>query len=275
MGLLVLCRNGSRFTEVEAKQADEVGKVAVTAVRRSLLLSGMDTGTIPDAPGLLILDGQAEVSASPTAREWLEDLPEDNKQLPYAVRAVVTRARSRARTWTGRWAALHAWRLSQAMTAVAIGPAEPGELAAIVLDAYGLTTREREVTQQVLRGSTAQIAEALGVHRPGPLEGGVRQDRGAVAPGTDQRSLREALPAELGRPGVVDGRPDAVIQRQELPARRRGDSGGRHGRGGRPVRWTYQGDREADAVTAQKKHDDHREQHGLRHWGAEATRSCR
>jgi DNA-binding CsgD family transcriptional regulator len=171
-GLLVLCRAGSRFTEAEAKQADEVGRVAVTALRRSLLLSGMDTGTIPDAPGLLILDGEAEVSASPTAREWLDDLPEGNKQLPYAVRAVaarsrthpVTPARSRTRTRTGRWAALHAWRLSPAMTAVAIGPAEPGELAAIVLDAYGLTARERDVTQQVLLGrSTAQIATALGV----------------------------------------------------------------------------------------------------------------
>ncbi|GAB4050461.1 LuxR C-terminal-related transcriptional regulator [Catellatospora paridis] len=204
-GLLVLCRaaGSPAFTDTDLAAARQISKPATTALRRSLLLAGRDAGTIADAPGLVVLDEhQDEVSVSPTARRWLDDLPEDRagSALPYAVQAVAaratataaTQARSRARTRSGRWAALHAWRIGPApapMTAVAIGPAEPGDLAAIVLDAYGLSQRERDVAQQVLLGgSTAQIATVLGIS-----EYTVQDHLKAVFDKTGVRSRRDLI----------------------------------------------------------------------------------
>lgn len=206
-GLLVLCRaaDSSPFTETDLAAARQISEPATAALRRSLLLGGSDTGAIADAPGLVVLDERYdEVTVSPTARRWLDDLQEHHAgpvpPLPYVVRAVAARAatstaipaRSRARTRSGRWATLHAWRLASAegsMTAVAIGPAEPGDLAAIVLDAYGLSQRERQVTQQVLLGSsTAQIATALAIS-----EYTVQDHLKAVFDKTGVRSRRDLI----------------------------------------------------------------------------------
>lgn len=176
-GALVLCRERSSpaFTREDLAAATAIAAPASDALRQALLLTGHDSGSVIDAPGLLMLDsGQVVRSASPTAKRWLDDLQETAGTLPNAVRAIAAHAladppqpavRSRARTRSGQWASLHAWRIEadgRVAVAVAIGPADPAELAAIVLDAYGLTQRERQVTQLVLIGrSTAQIAESL------------------------------------------------------------------------------------------------------------------
>lgn len=196
-GLLVLCRAGRGFSPAEVRAADGASGPITEALRRSMLLTGSDSGTVADAPGLLMLDDHhGEISASPTARAWLDELQETPKSMPYAVRAVAAAARSdaparsRVRTRSGRWAALHAWRMPSA-TAIAIGPADPGELAALVLDAYALTTREREVTQLVLLGrSTAQIGVALGVS-----EYTVQDHLKAVFAKTGVRSRRDLIGA--------------------------------------------------------------------------------
>ncbi|MDQ7910913.1 LuxR C-terminal-related transcriptional regulator [Phytohabitans sp. ZYX-F-186] len=228
-GLLVLCRaaGSPAFTEADLVAARQVSTPATAALRRSLLLGGSDTGGVADAPGLVVLDGRYdEVTVSPTARRWLDDLPEHHPgrgpALPYVVRAVAARAtadtatpaRSRTRTRSGRWVALHAWRIGSAeapMTAVAIGPAEPGDLAAIVLDAYGLSQRERQVTQQVLLGnSTARIASALAIS-----EYTVQDHLKAVFDKTGVRSRRDLISTlftrhylpQLARPSTsTDGR---------------------------------------------------------------------
>jgi DNA-binding CsgD family transcriptional regulator len=212
-GLLVLCRAaGSRaFTDADLAAARQISAPATAALRRSLLLAGSDTGTVTDAPGLVILDEHHDqVTVSPTARQWLDDMQEDRSpaasSLPYVVQAVAARAsadavapaRSRARTRSGRWAALNAWRIGpsdRTITAVSIGPAEPGELAAIVLDAYGLSHRERQVTQKVLLGSsTAQIASALAIS-----EYTVQDHLKAVFDKTGVRSRRDLISAVFTR----------------------------------------------------------------------------
>lgn len=181
-GLLVLCRNqGSRpYTEDDLKLADTISRTASDTLRRSLLLAGLDTGAVPDAPGLITLDGGLAVqSLSSTAEHWLSRLQEagrDTGPYPYAVRALAVRSRavppgtvvrSRAPIGAGQWLALHAWTIGQdvaPMTVMSIGPAEGGDLAAVILDVYGLSGREREVTQQVILGrSTTEIARRLGM----------------------------------------------------------------------------------------------------------------
>jgi DNA-binding CsgD family transcriptional regulator len=53
-------------------------------------------------------------------------------------------------------------RQSPVRTAVIIEPARPAEIAPVILQAYGLTDRERKVTHLVLRGaSTTAIADEL------------------------------------------------------------------------------------------------------------------
>jgi DNA-binding CsgD family transcriptional regulator len=148
-----------------------------------LLLRGSDTPEVRDAPGLILLDRKQRVrAASATAQHWLDALQErhQNDRCPYAVRALAATSaradassgkvaaiasRGRAQTRTGNWAALHAWQIThdgEPMTALSVGPAEPAELVAIILDTYRLTARERDVTQLVLLGrSTAEIAAQL------------------------------------------------------------------------------------------------------------------
>ena len=74
--------------------------------------------------------------------------------------------RIRLRTASGRWLVLHASRLRTADTegqiAVIFEEARPSEIAPLIVDAYGLTKREGEITRLVVRGlSTAEVSEEL------------------------------------------------------------------------------------------------------------------
>ncbi|MEU8383946.1 helix-turn-helix transcriptional regulator, partial [Streptosporangium sp. NPDC048865] len=151
-----------------------LGRPATAALRRSLLMAGVDTGTVPDAPGLVVVDREGAVrSMSPTARTWLELLQDGTPEHARPLRAVAAAAlaqgvaRSRALTRSGRWVALQAWSMGQGedgLVAVSLSPPEPGELTAVILGAYGLSERERQITQHVMRGhSTTQIAGRLNI----------------------------------------------------------------------------------------------------------------
>ncbi|MEU1442448.1 helix-turn-helix transcriptional regulator [Streptomyces mirabilis] len=183
-GLLVLCRDAHTrpFSAAELAVAEAVSVPACAALRRSLLLSGVDRGALPDAPGWVVLDGDLGIrSMSPTAQHWLDQLQEQHapgrgEGGPYLLRALAVQARGeqagagahvRAPTGTGRWISLRAWPLEQdgePAVVVSVGPTEPAELTALVLDVYGLSPRAREIAQHVLLGrSTSEIAGHLGV----------------------------------------------------------------------------------------------------------------
>jgi DNA-binding CsgD family transcriptional regulator len=183
-GLLVLCRDAHTrpFSAAELAVAEAVSVPACAALRRSLLLSGVDRGPLPDAPGWVVLDGDLGIrSMSPTAQHWLDQLQEQHapgrgEGGPYLLRALAVQARGeqagagahvRAPTGTGRWISLRAWPLEQdgePAVVVSVGPTEPAELTALVLDVYGLSPRAREIAQHVLLGrSTSEIAGHLGV----------------------------------------------------------------------------------------------------------------
>jgi DNA-binding NarL/FixJ family response regulator len=74
-------------------------------------------------------------------------------------------ATARVRTATGRWLLVRGSLLGEgpdARIAVTLEAARSAELAPMIAEAYGLTARERLVTQLVAQGfSTAQISEHL------------------------------------------------------------------------------------------------------------------
>ncbi len=135
---------------------------------------------------VLLADDLSLAAITPAAEAWLADVAQSDwpgsSELPEAVYAVAARLlalerstsyaspelmpRTRLRTTSGRWLVLHASRLRTAETegqiAVIFEEARPSEIAPLIVDAYGLTKREGEITQLVLRGlSTAEVSEEL------------------------------------------------------------------------------------------------------------------
>ncbi|MFI9532714.1 LuxR C-terminal-related transcriptional regulator [Nocardia fusca] len=137
-----------------------------------------------DTPGMLLFDRAGNLrSINDEARGFLADMLPGPRAatpsgidlpLPVWIRSTVGRAREtggnariRIRARTGGWLICHASRLRGAedtdgMTAMTIGPAPVSEIATLVVAAYELTPREREVTELIARGlSTTEIARLL------------------------------------------------------------------------------------------------------------------
>jgi DNA-binding CsgD family transcriptional regulator len=173
-GLLMVCRNrgDAAFTPAEEETAARFGAAATEALRRVLLMRGVDTGSVPDAPGRLVVGVDGAVrSASPTARAWLDRLDEEGesgRQLRGTIDAALFSGTARAEIPLpdGAVLAVRAWstRLEgeEQVVAVSLGPRPSGAPSAVVLGAYGLTPQEEEVALHTLRGSSPQrIAEQL------------------------------------------------------------------------------------------------------------------
>lgn len=122
-------------------------------------------------PGVIVVSQAGQIAAAtPIARVWLERIGRDS---PSRVHAVTARLRAdvsatvtlRTRTRDGQWIELHAAPLSSASrgdVAISVQAARPEATTAILMRAYGLSRREREVTTLLLRGlSTAEIATTL------------------------------------------------------------------------------------------------------------------
>jgi DNA-binding CsgD family transcriptional regulator len=127
---------------------------------------------------VLLLDEDDRIEmANDAGAGWLDELREDGQELPLVVTAVARRARAvaaghsdvsataRVRTASGRWALVRGSVLlngSRTRSAITVEAARLPQLAALIVDAYDLTDRERRVTELVARGlSTAAIAQQL------------------------------------------------------------------------------------------------------------------
>jgi DNA-binding CsgD family transcriptional regulator len=177
-------RDEPDFSDEEAAFLAGISSTLGEGFRRALLISSVATEQDADGPGLVLLDDENNItSITPAAARWLDELvnlgnPSERRQ-PLVLAAVADRARAiadgpdppaalaraRAHTRRGRWLVLHGTRLSgaaQGQTAVIIEPARPAEIAPLIVQAYGLSGRERDVTQLVLQGlSTKEIADRL------------------------------------------------------------------------------------------------------------------
>lgn len=183
-GMAMYRRSGrADFARSERGLLANVSGLIAEGIRRTLLLAAVRTADEPADIGLILLEpGGATETVTPAARRWLDQLITPSStagELPNVVHAVAYRAllaarsgaegaaRSRVPTASGRWVVLHGSAVGppeQGRTAVIIEPARAPEMAPLIVEAYGLTAREREVAQLVLQGrATDGIAVALHV----------------------------------------------------------------------------------------------------------------
>jgi DNA-binding CsgD family transcriptional regulator len=121
------------------------------------------------------------ISLDPAARTWLESGPDCTPLgVPAPVMALIARARAvadghepgparlRLRGLNGQWLVLHASCMSNGSgtvngsVAVVVEPAKSSDIAPIIVEAYALSPRERDVVRAIARGMTsAEIAAEL------------------------------------------------------------------------------------------------------------------
>lgn len=128
---------------------------------------------VTDPPGILQVAPDGDVSAlTEPARAWLD---EAGPQLATAARVTAAAVRhnagwagahARLSTAHGRMLSLHAAHLvgDNGTVAVIVAPARPADVGRLLVDAYGLTRRQRDVLGLLLLGrSMSQIAGELGI----------------------------------------------------------------------------------------------------------------
>lgn len=175
-------RGAALFDDVEKRWLRTLAPHLAEGARRSLLVGEATDPEGPHAPGLLVLaDDWTVESSTPGVEQWLHDLPDgdvDAGRLPSAVLSVAGRAlrsmqgsepaevtMARVLTRSGTWVVLHGAPLQSGTdrrVAVIIEPAHPARITSLLMSAYALTERERDVTRLVLQGSsTTDIAREL------------------------------------------------------------------------------------------------------------------
>jgi DNA-binding CsgD family transcriptional regulator len=184
-GALILVRQAGRpeFDDAEIEILSRASELFARAVRRGLICEACDSGSgAADAPGVVELDaGGGLVRASSSAGPLLAELSGATAEAGVrsaALQAVAGATRSAilaagaatlpsstVKTPAGTWLVLHGGLLgapSEGQVAIFIQRAHPTLVAPLLLKAHGLTPREQEVTQLILRGATsAQAARRL------------------------------------------------------------------------------------------------------------------
>jgi DNA-binding CsgD family transcriptional regulator len=153
-GATAICRNRDEpdFSDEEAAFLAGISSTLAEGFRRALLINSVVSERDADGPGLVLLDDENNItSITPAAERWLDELvnlgnPSEGRH-PVALAAVADRARAIA---------------GGDEPSAAVARARPAEIAPLIVQAYGLSGRERDVTQLVLQGlSTKEIADRL------------------------------------------------------------------------------------------------------------------
>jgi DNA-binding CsgD family transcriptional regulator len=185
-GALILVRRAGQpeFEERDVDLLCTASALLARAVRRGLIVEGCASGTaFPDAPGVIELDARGGLlRASSSAEPLLAELSGASVEagvhsssihaIASATRATIATAdhvgtatlpSSVVKTPAGTWLVLHGGLLGAPRSgevAIFIQRAHPTLVAPLLLKAYGLTPREQDVTQLILRGATTIQAAA-------------------------------------------------------------------------------------------------------------------
>lgn len=182
-GCVAVHRHAGSFTERDADLVAAVSGFLGEGIRRAVLVSALAAEYGPESPGLVILRGDDAVeSMTPAAARWMSDLFDvtgDSSRVPLLVVGLAGKARAAAQgqtdevararvlTRSGGWLSMHAALLGDdphGQVGVIVYPATQPEISALIVDAYGLSQRERDVARVVLAGrSTQEIADDLHV----------------------------------------------------------------------------------------------------------------
>ncbi len=183
-GTLRLCGQFGRrpYNDQEVGCLRTLAPHLADGVRRGLLLGSAMDPDLPQPPGLVVLAADWTVeSISAGTESWLAQLPRGsaNGELPAAVLSVAARTQQllyedsgpadaasvRVVTPSGQWLILHGTSIGTAdgrRLAVIVEPAPRSSVASLLMAAFGLTPRERDITRFVLHGATTkEISQAL------------------------------------------------------------------------------------------------------------------
>lgn len=173
-GAAGMVRAGRDFTDRETEFLAAVAPTIAAATR--VAVRSEARGQAPGShPSIVIVGPRGELRAvTPAARQWqdrLDEIAPGRFMVMMHVMAVGARAaasgnfRARLRDAHGQWAILQASPLiggDDGQIAVTIQPATGDQLFGLLLAAYGLTSRERDICREVIAGhSTADIAGRL------------------------------------------------------------------------------------------------------------------
>jgi DNA-binding NarL/FixJ family response regulator len=181
-GLGQLNRLSGRFSDDEKAWLDRASERIGRGLRRAMVSQPASSPGLTRGPGVVVLDGGARVvSATREAVEWLDELSPEMLmsdtgalQLPFHAHGFAQRVRaahedglpqirSRLRTRRGVWLLMHGAVLEgTGQVALIIEPAKSADVAPLIVEAYGLTERELDVTRALARGlGTAEMATEL------------------------------------------------------------------------------------------------------------------
>jgi DNA-binding CsgD family transcriptional regulator len=168
----------ARFRTEEKTWLERAARPITRGLRRALL--DPPVGRTPEpGPGVILLDREGQfVSATPQATAWLDELEAElrpgGSALPFHAHGLALRVRAahedrvaapraRLRTRRGVWLLLYGAPLAGSdHLALIIEPAKSADVAPLIVDAYGLSSRELDVARAVARGlRTAEVATEL------------------------------------------------------------------------------------------------------------------
>lgn len=190
-GGVTLLRNPDSpdFTLAESRVLAQLSATLAEGFRLALLGEQSAVTVDSSGPGLLVFDKERQVQLMNQAAEaWLTELLEPNHRLdlarlPAPIYEVAMRAQAiaransdstsamplqahlRVRTRAGRWLMLHGSHLihpdaapasAPGETAIILEAAQSSQIAQLLMLAYDLTSREREVLQLVIKGAVAK-----------------------------------------------------------------------------------------------------------------------